>query len=90
MPYLTGIERVALQRGEEIGLRRAVLTSLEARFGPVPAQLECLVSSIVHPDTLAQLIPTTLRAADVEAFAGEVRALQQSSSNGAAPVRFRP
>ena len=98
MPYLTGIERVALQRGEEIGLqrgeeiglRRAVLVSLETRFGPVPVQLVRLINSIVRPDTLAQLIPTTLRVSDLEAFSAEVNSLRQALSNGAARVESAP
>src|SRR5207244_7922381 len=34
MPYVTSVERLAMERGTAIGLREGIASSLEIKFGP--------------------------------------------------------
>ena len=76
MPYITSIERLAREEGQEegrkdglvAGLHAAVLGILEARFGDVPSTLATAIKAIDDPAVLDQLVRHAALADTLEAF----------------------
>ena len=74
MPYVTSIERHALQRGREEGLRQGMVQgaadllrqALEVRFGEVTAALHEKIRQCQDVDVLRALLKQALTAESVE------------------------
>ena len=85
MPYVTSFERIGIKKGRREGrkegrregmmlhARRAVLAVLEARFAPVPQQLQEAVEQIDDVDDLDRLHGQALRAASLAELEGHLQ-----------------
>jgi hypothetical protein len=66
MPYVTSIERRALQRGRQEGMADLLLQALEVRFGEVPAELLEKIRQCPDVDALRTLHTRALTAGSLE------------------------
>jgi hypothetical protein len=65
MPYITSVERLAMERGEAMGLRRGLGTAVKLKFGAAGVDLLPAIESIQDLGKLRALedaIPSTATA----------------------------
>ena len=72
MPYITSIEQIGLEKGEQIGIvksaKESIITVLETRFENVPANIVDAVNQIDDIQSLKQLTKTSVLIDSLESF----------------------
>ena len=73
MPYITSIEQIGLEKGEQIGIvksaKESIITVLETRFGNVSTNIVDAVNQIDDIQSLKQLTKTAVLIDSLESFA---------------------
>ncbi|NET26883.1 hypothetical protein [Okeania sp. SIO1I7] len=73
MPYITSIEQIGLEKGEQIGIvkssKESIITVLETRFENVPTNIVDAVNQIDNIKSLKQLTKTAVLIDYLESFA---------------------
>jgi hypothetical protein len=68
MPYVTSIERYAIEQGREEGLRQAILGALLLRFERIPDSTRTAIDATKDVDALSRLHGAAILAASIEEF----------------------
>ncbi|NEQ38024.1 MAG: transposase [Okeania sp. SIO3I5] len=72
MPYITSIEQIGLEKGEQIGIvksaKESIITVLETRFENVPVNIVDAVNQIDNIQSLKQLTKTAVLIDSLESF----------------------
>lgn len=72
MPYITSIERNAIEKGREEGreqgLRQAIVSALLVRFECVPDGVRDAIERVSDLEALTRLLETAIRAESMEEF----------------------
>ena len=73
MPYITSIEQIGWEKGEQIGLvksaKESIITVLETRFENVPTNIVEAINQINNIQSLKQLTKTAVLIDSWESFA---------------------
>jgi len=75
MPYVLSIERIAVEKGVEQGIRKSLIKALELRFESVPTTLLEIINNITNIETLEELYIHAIKCESIEEFEEKMKAI---------------